>query len=65
MTDAGGAQVAGAIIGKGGSRIRLVRKESGAEISIENGSASGSDRKISLKGSPYQVRVAYSLLQQR
>ena len=58
-------QVAGAIIGKGGSRIRLVRKDSGAEISIENGSGAGSDRKVVVKGNPHQVRLAYSLLQQR
>ena len=58
-------QVAGAIIGKGGSRIRLVRKDSGAEISIENGSGTGSDRKVTVKGNANQVRIAYSLLQQR
>lgn len=57
--------IAGAIIGKGGSRIRLVRRDSGADISIDGGSGPGSDRKVSIKGSQEQVRMAYSMLQQR
>lgn len=57
-------QVAGAIIGKGGSRIRQLRSQSQADISIE-GTPSGSDRKISIKGRQDQVKNAYLLLQKR
>lgn len=55
-------QVAGAIIGKGGTRIRIVRRDSGADISIDNSSG---DRTIIIKGQEEQVRVAHSMLTMR
>ncbi|KAI1298184.1 Heterogeneous nuclear ribonucleoprotein K [Halotydeus destructor] len=54
--------IAGAIIGKAGNRIRLVRRDSGADVSINNGP--GLDRTVTVKGSVDQVRRAYSMLQQ-
>jgi poly(rC)-binding protein 2/3/4 len=55
--------VAGAIIGKGGNRIRVVRRDSGADISIDNGTGPGTDRTVLIKGTQDQVRMAYSMLQ--
>lgn len=57
--------VAGAIIGKGGSRIRTVRRDSGADISIENETGTGKKRVITIRGTPPQVRLAYEMLQRR
>jgi len=54
--------VAGAIIGKGGSRIRNVRRDSGADISIDSSVGPGNERMITIKGSPQQVHIAHSLL---
>jgi len=54
--------VAGAIIGKGGNRIRVVRRDSGADISISS-SGNGNDRIVLIKGTQDQVRMAYSMLQ--
>ncbi|RWS26557.1 heterogeneous nuclear ribonucleoprotein K-like isoform X2 [Leptotrombidium deliense] len=55
--------VAGAIIGKGGNRIRLVRRDSGADITIDSAAGPGKDRVITIKGTHEQVRLAYSMLQ--
>lgn len=57
--------MAGAIIGKGGNRIRIVRRDSGADISIDNGTGPGTDRTVLIKGSQDQVRMAYSMLHRR
>ncbi|XP_054160817.1 heterogeneous nuclear ribonucleoprotein K-like [Oppia nitens] len=54
--------VAGAIIGKGGNRIRIVRRDSGAEISIDSAVGTGNERKITVKGNADQVRVACSMI---
>ncbi|XP_073988301.1 heterogeneous nuclear ribonucleoprotein K isoform X2 [Rhodnius prolixus] len=56
--------LAGAIIGKGGSRIRRVRSESGAEITIDEPLPGSNDRVITIKGSPDQIQLAQYLLQQ-
>lgn len=58
-------KVAGAIIGKGGNRISLVRRESGASVSIEASGTNSKDRIITIKGTPIQVRAAYKMLQRR
>ena len=57
--------VAGAIIGQGGCRIRNVRRDSGADVSIENGTLPGKKRVITIKGTAPQVRIAYEMLQRR
>lgn len=57
--------MAGAIIGKGGNRIRTVRRDSGAEIAIENASGQARERVITIKGTQPQVRMAYTMLQRR
>ena len=54
--------VAGAIIGKGGNRIRNVRRDSGAEVTIDNTEAGG-DRTILIRGGHPQVQAALSMLQ--
>ena len=57
--------MAGAIIGKGGNRIRLVRRDSGAEIAIDSAVGPGNDRVITVKGSTHQVRMACSMIHKR
>lgn len=58
-------QLAGAIIGKGGSRIRQIRQESGAGITIDEALAGSSDRIITITGAPEQIQNAQYLLQMR
>lgn len=58
-------EVAGAIIGKGGNRIRLVRRDSGAEIAIDSAVGPGNERVITVKGSSPQVRMACSMIHKR
>ncbi len=57
-------QLAGAIIGKGGTRIRKVRIESGAEITIDEPLAGSTDRIITITGLSNQIQMAQYLLQQ-
>lgn len=58
--------LAGAIIGKAGIRIKRVRQESGATITIDNPTGhNGKERLITIKGTAKQVRYAYTLLQNR
>ncbi|CAG2105427.1 unnamed protein product [Medioppia subpectinata] len=54
--------VAGAIIGKGGNRIRLVRRDSGADIAIDSAVGPGNERMITVKGNAHQVRMACSMI---
>ena len=56
--------LAGAIIGKGGSRIRKVRADSCAEITIDQPLPGSNDRIITIKGNPDQIQLAQFLLQQ-
>ena len=56
---------AGAIIGKGGARIRKIRADSGASISIEDTRAGSNDRIITISGTDTQIKHAQYLLQQR
>ncbi|XP_038211065.1 heterogeneous nuclear ribonucleoprotein K isoform X1 [Zerene cesonia] len=56
--------LAGAIIGKAGSRIRKIRAESGASIEIAEPLAGASDRVITITGTPHRIQMAQYLLQQ-
>ncbi|KOC66146.1 Heterogeneous nuclear ribonucleoprotein K [Habropoda laboriosa] len=57
--------LAGAIIGKGGARIRKIRSDSGAGITIDEPLANSNDRIITITGLPSQIQMAQYLLQQR
>lgn len=59
------AQLAGAIIGKAGQRIRQIRMESNAFITIDEPLPGSSDRIITITGSPKEIQMAQYLLQQR
>ncbi|KAL3288774.1 hypothetical protein HHI36_003208, partial [Cryptolaemus montrouzieri] len=56
--------LAGAIIGKGGGRIRKIRQDSGAGITIDEPLSGSNDRIITISGSPNQIQMAQYLLQQ-
>lgn len=56
--------VAGAIIGKGGQRIRKVRRESAASINIEESTSESNDRIITIIGSMGEVSSAQFMMQQ-
>jgi hypothetical protein len=58
-------QYAGAIIGKGGMRIRRIRADSGAGITIAEPAHGQNERIITITGSQGQIRMAQYLLQQR
>lgn len=58
-------QLAGAIIGKGGLRIRKIRMDSGAGITIDEPLPGSNDRIITITGNPNQIQMAQYLLQQR
>jgi heterogeneous nuclear ribonucleoprotein K len=55
--------MAGAIIGKGGSRIKQIRLESGATITIDEPQTGSNDRIINISGSSDQIQNAQYLLQ--
>jgi heterogeneous nuclear ribonucleoprotein K len=57
-------EFAGAIIGKGGSRIRRIRAESNASIQIDEALPGANDRIITISGAPGEIRMAQYLLQQ-
>ncbi|KAM3960352.1 LOW QUALITY PROTEIN: heterogeneous nuclear ribonucleoprotein K-like [Aphomia sociella] len=56
--------LAGAIIGKAGSRIRKIRAESGAAIEIAEALPGSNDRIITITGTPQRIQMAQYLLQQ-
>ncbi|UYV68051.1 HNRNPK [Cordylochernes scorpioides] len=56
--------LAGAIIGKGGQRIRKIRRESGAGITIDESQPGSNERVITISGTPQQIQMAQYLLQQ-
>ncbi|CAH0724337.1 unnamed protein product, partial [Brenthis ino] len=56
--------LAGAIIGKAGSRIRKIRAESGAGIEIAEPLPGAADRIITITGTPQRIQKAQYLLQQ-
>lgn len=57
-------ELAGAIIGKGGSRIRQIRHEAGANITIDEAQQGSNDRIITITGNNEQIQNAQFLLQQ-
>ncbi|XP_054723029.1 heterogeneous nuclear ribonucleoprotein K-like, partial [Uloborus diversus] len=57
-------QVAGAIIGKGGQRIRKIRRDSAANINIEEATQSTNTRIITITGALQQAQLAQFLMQQ-
>lgn len=57
--------LAGAIIGKAGNRIRRIRMESNAFITIDEPLPGSTDRIITISGSAKQIQMAQFLLQQR
>ncbi|KAF2365386.1 K domain type 1 [Trinorchestia longiramus] len=56
--------VAGAIIGKGGARIRKIRADSCCSINIEDARPGSNDRVITIVGEEQQIKYAQYLLQQ-
>ena len=58
-------QLAGAIIGKGGTRIKQIRMESGAQITIDELQPGATDRIINITGTQDQIQNAQYLLQMR
>lgn len=57
--------LAGAIIGKGGFRIRRIRTKSNAFIQIDEALPGSNDRIITITGTPKQIQAAQYMLQQR
>ncbi|KAK6188360.1 hypothetical protein SNE40_004546 [Patella caerulea] len=57
--------LAGAIIGKAGSRISEIRRNSGAQIVIDEALPGSTDRIITITGSQEQIQTAQYLLQSR
>ncbi|XP_067665207.1 heterogeneous nuclear ribonucleoprotein K-like isoform X1 [Haliotis asinina] len=57
--------MAGAIIGKGGSRIMDIRRQSNAQIVIDEALPGSNDRIITITGTPDQIQNAQYLLQMR
>merc|ERR1719445_1338154 len=57
-------ELAGAIIGPGGQRIRKIRNDSKASITIDEPASGSNERVISIVGSPKQIQTAQYLLQQ-
>lgn len=58
-------QLAGAIIGKAGGRIRRIRSDSNAFITIDEPLPGSNDRIITITGNQKQIQAAQYLLQQR
>lgn len=56
--------LAGAIIGKAGARIRKIRSDSGAGITIDEPLQGSNDRIITITGNTNQIQMAQYLLQQ-
>lgn len=56
--------LAGAVIGKGGGRIRRIRNDSQAFIQIDEALPGSSDRIITITGTPKQIQSAQYMLQQ-
>lgn len=57
--------MAGAIIGKGGTRIKQIRQQSNAQIQIDEALPGSNDRIITISGSQEQIQNAQYLLQLR
>jgi len=59
------SQLAGLIIGKQGSRIKEIRVQSGAAVSIADPDEGSEDRIITIVGTNEQIHCAQYLLQMR
>lgn len=58
-------KLAGAIIGKAGARIRRIRMDSNAFITIDEPAQGSTDRIITISGTQKEIQLAQYLLQQR
>lgn len=56
--------MAGAIIGRGGERIRGIRQKSGADIKFADSEKDNKERLVTIKGSREQIQHAQYLMQQ-
>jgi len=56
-------EMAGAVIGRGGMKIKQIRMESGAQITIDEPEPGSSDRIINISGTTDQIQNAQYLLQ--
>jgi len=56
------SDLAGVIIGKGGSRIKQIRQDSGADVELSDDAGPG-DRIITISGTPDQIQNAQYMLQ--
>merc|ERR1719447_1374339 len=56
--------MAGAIIGKGGERIRQIRQKSQADIKFSDSEPGKTDRLITISGSHDQIQYAQYLMQE-
>ncbi|XP_076354592.1 heterogeneous nuclear ribonucleoprotein K isoform X1 [Tachypleus tridentatus] len=56
-------EMAGAVIGKGGQRIRQIRRDCGAEINIEDSQPGSNERVITISGNPQEIQMAKFLIQ--
>jgi len=57
-------QLAGAVIGKAGNRIKQIQAESGTMIKLDEANVEGEERVISITGYPDEIEYAQHLLQQ-
>jgi len=57
-------QLAGAVIGKAGNRIKQIQAESGTMIKLDEADVDGEERVISISGYPDEIQYAQHLLQQ-
>lgn len=53
----------GCIIGKGGTQIRIIRKESGANVQVDELIEDRNDRDVVFKGTKEQVSIALKMVQ--
>jgi len=57
-------QLAGAVIGKGGNRIKQIQAESGTSVKLDEADVEGEVRVITITGYPDEIEYAQYLLQQ-
>jgi len=57
-------QLAGAVIGKAGNRIKQIQAETGASIKLDEANVEGDDRIITITGYPDEIEYAQYMLQQ-
>ena len=57
-------QLAGAVIGKAGNRVKQIQAESGTFIKLDEAGVDGEERVISITGYPEEIQYAQQLVQQ-